>query len=62
MVDSENHENPSEDKREAIKSWKYFANEYCPTSADVLTRAKNSSTWLEAQRCNPSFLCNRTQI
>jgi hypothetical protein len=32
MLSSENYENPSEDKREAIKSWRFIANEYCPAS------------------------------
>ena len=40
MLDSENYENPSEDKREAIKPWEFFANEYCSASDDILLNAK----------------------
>jgi predicted nucleic acid-binding protein len=40
MLDSENDENPSEEKREVIKPWKNVAEEYCAASPDVLERAK----------------------
>ena len=40
MLDSENHDNPSEEKREAIKPWKKIASEYCPASRDILEDAK----------------------
>jgi predicted nucleic acid-binding protein len=40
MLSSENYENPSEDKREAINSWEFLANEYCLASEDILTNAK----------------------
>jgi len=40
MLDSENDENPSEEKREAINPWKIVAKEYCAASPDVLESAK----------------------
>ena len=40
ILDSENDENPAEDNREAIQRWQLIANEYCPASEDVLSRAK----------------------
>ena len=40
MLDSENDDNPSEEKRDVIKPWKKIANEYCPASSDILTNAK----------------------
>jgi predicted nucleic acid-binding protein len=40
MLDSENDDNPSEEKREAIKPWKKIASEYCTASADILANAK----------------------
>ena len=40
MLDSENDENPSDDKREAIKRWESIAKEYCSHSEDVLLNAK----------------------
>ena len=40
MLDSENDENPSEDKREAIKPWRLIAAEYCPASDEILSKAK----------------------
>ena len=40
ILDSENDENPSGDNREAIRRWSFLANEYCSTSDDVLSCAK----------------------
>ena len=40
MLDSENDENPSEEKREVIKPWKMIASEYCPALSDILENAK----------------------
>ena len=40
MLDSENDDNPSEEKREVIKPWKKIANEYCPATPDILENAK----------------------
>lgn len=40
MLDSENDENPSEEKRETIKPWKRIASEYCPALPDILENAK----------------------
>jgi len=40
MLDSENDDNPSVEKREAIKLWKNIAGEYCAASPDVLAVAK----------------------
>ena len=40
MLASENDENPSDDKKEAIQSWASIADEYCPASPDVLAEAK----------------------
>jgi len=40
MIDSENDDNPSDEKREVIKPWKKIANEYCPASFDILENAK----------------------
>jgi hypothetical protein len=40
MLDSENDDNPSEDKREAIKLWRLIAAEYCPASDEILLNAK----------------------
>jgi hypothetical protein len=40
MLDSENDENFSEDKREAIRLWKFIADEYCSSSEDILISAK----------------------
>ena len=40
MLDSENDENPSEDKREMIKPWKNIADEYCTASSNILEGAK----------------------
>ena len=40
MLDSENDDNPSEDKREVIKPWKKISNEYCSASPDILESAK----------------------
>ena len=42
MLNSENDENPSEDKREAIKLWQSIANEYCSASDDILFSAKKT--------------------
>jgi len=36
MLDYENNDNPYEEKRNAILPWKGIANDYCPSSADVL--------------------------
>ena len=44
ILDSENDENPSEDKREAIKVWSSIASEYCPASDDILENAKSYLT------------------
>ncbi|MCL1820961.1 MAG: PIN domain-containing protein [Oscillospiraceae bacterium] len=40
MLDSENDDNPSEEKREVIKPWKMIASEYCSASPDILEKAK----------------------
>ncbi|MCL2005422.1 MAG: PIN domain-containing protein [Planctomycetaceae bacterium] len=40
MLDSENDENPSEDKREAIRPWRLIATEYCTASDEILSTAK----------------------
>jgi len=40
MIDSENDENPSDEKRGVIKPWKKIANEYCPASLDILENAR----------------------
>jgi len=40
ILDSENDDNPSEDKREAIKLWKTIAGEYCSATIDILENAK----------------------
>lgn len=40
MLDSENDENFSDDKRKAIALWKSVADEYCTASDDILTDAK----------------------
>ena len=40
MLDSENDDNPSKEKREAIKPWKKIASEYCSASSDILENAK----------------------
>jgi len=40
MLDSENDENISDDKREAIGLRKLIADEYCSASDDILTSAK----------------------
>ena len=40
MLDSENDDNPSEEKREVIKPWKKVAIEYCSASLDILENAK----------------------
>jgi predicted nucleic acid-binding protein len=44
MLDFENDENPSEDKREAIKPWRLIATEYCPASDDILLCGKQYMT------------------
>ena len=41
ILNSENDENPSDDKREAIKKWESIASEYCSASEDILLTAKN---------------------
>ena len=41
ILDSENDDNPSEEKREIIKPWKKIASEYCSASPDILEDAKN---------------------
>jgi len=41
MLDSENDDNPSEEKRNAIKPWKKIASEYCSASVDVLMSARD---------------------
>jgi predicted nucleic acid-binding protein len=40
MLDSENDENPSEDKRAAIEPWRSVAKEYCPASEDILSKSR----------------------
>ena len=40
MLDFENDENPSEEKREAIKPWGEIASEYCPATPGILNAAK----------------------
>ena len=40
MLDFENDESPSKEKREIIKSWKLIASEYCSSSLDILESAK----------------------
>ena len=40
ILDSENDENPAEDNREAIQRWQLIADEYCLSSDDILSSAK----------------------
>jgi predicted nucleic acid-binding protein len=40
MSDSENDENPSEDKREAIEPWRWTAGEYCSASDEILSKSR----------------------
>lgn len=40
MLDSENDENPSNEKREIISPWKNTATEYCAASLDILESAR----------------------
>jgi S-adenosylmethionine synthetase len=40
ILDSENDENPAEDHREAIRSWKFIADENCSASEEILLSAK----------------------
>jgi len=47
MLDSENDDNPSDEKREVIKPWKKTANEYCLASIDILENAKEYMKKLE---------------
>ena len=44
MLDSENDDNPSEDKREAIKPWRLIATKYCSASDEILLKAKKLMT------------------
>jgi predicted nucleic acid-binding protein len=37
MLDYENNDNPYEEKRNAISPWKEIADDYCPSSDDILT-------------------------
>lgn len=41
ILHSENEENPSTDKREAIKVWQLIATEYCSASEEILSRARD---------------------
>ena len=41
MLDSENDDNSSEEKREVIKPWKKIASEYCSAASDILENAKD---------------------
>jgi predicted nucleic acid-binding protein len=36
MLDYENNDNPYEDKKNAILPWKEIADDYCPSSDDIL--------------------------
>ena len=36
MLDYENNDNPYEDKKNAISPWKEIADDYCPSSDDIL--------------------------
>jgi hypothetical protein len=40
MLDSENDENPSREKREVISQWKNAATEYCSAAPDILGSGK----------------------
>ncbi|MCL2119456.1 MAG: PIN domain-containing protein [Planctomycetaceae bacterium] len=44
ILKSENDENFSRDKREAIQAWQYIATEYCPASDEIVLKAKNFLT------------------
>lgn len=37
MLDYENDDNPYEEKRKAISVWREIANDYCPSSDDILS-------------------------
>ena len=41
ILDFENEQNPAEENRQAVKYWEYIANEYCATSEEILSNAKN---------------------
>ena len=45
ILESENDENPSGDKHEAIQAWKYIASEYCPASDEIISKAKDFATF-----------------
>ena len=40
MLDYENNNNPYEEKRNAIAPWKDIADEYCPSSNDILSAGR----------------------
>jgi len=40
MLDYENNENPYDEKRNAIAAWRNIAQEYCPSSDDVLSKGQ----------------------
>jgi predicted nucleic acid-binding protein len=44
ILKSENDENPSGDKYEAIQTWQHIATEYCPASDEILSKAKDFAT------------------
>ena len=44
ILQSENDENPSRDKRESIQAWQSIATEYCPASDEILSKAKGFAT------------------
>ena len=44
ILQSENDENPSDDKHEAIQAWQYIVTEYCPASDEILLKAKKFMT------------------
>ena len=40
MLDYENEENPYEEKKNAIRPWREIADNYCPSSSDILSTGK----------------------
>ena len=40
MLDYENDDNPYEEKKSAIAPWKEIADDYCPSSDDILTAGR----------------------
>ena len=41
ILNSENMDNPNEERREAIALWQFIAKEYCRASTDILNKAES---------------------